>query len=322
MAGAASVSATAARRDDASSVSSVIAATVLALATMITEVDGVLVGHWTDPDARTGCTVVVLPAGTTASGEIRGGAPATREFALLAPERLVTVVDAVVLSGGSAFGLAACEGVVEWLEEQGRGFPTQFGPVPIVVAMSLFDLGVGDPSVRPRAIDGRFAADHASSTAPQMGRLGAGAGATVGKWQGGPARSAGLGTAVHRDGGLVVSALVAVNAAGTVDRGDTLAAIRRGDARPAPRGAPFANTTIGVVATNARLDKLGCHLVAQAAHDGLARAVTPSHLRTDGDGFVAAATGEVEVDPDWVRTLTQLVVADAIDSAVTSPDGQ
>ncbi len=280
------------------------------------------VGHWTDSEARTGCTVVVLPAGTTVSGEIRGGAPATREFALLAPERLVTAVDAVVLSGGSAFGLAACEGVVEWLEQQGRGFPTPFGSVPIVVGMSLFDLGVGDPTVRPRAIDGRFAAEHASSTSPQVGRVGAGAGATVDKWRGGAARTAGLGSAVHRDGGLVVAALVAVNAAGAVDHGETLDAIRRGDARPARAGTPFANTTIGVVATNARLDKLGAHLVAQAAHDGLARAVTPSHLRTDGDGFVAAATGEVEVDLDWVRSLTQLVVADAIDSAVTAPDGQ
>jgi L-aminopeptidase/D-esterase-like protein len=289
---------------------------------MITEVDGVLVGHWTDADARTGCTVVVFPEGTVASGEIRGGAPATREFALLAPERLVATVDAVVLSGGSAFGLAACDGVVEWLEANHRGFPTAFGPVPIVVGMSLFDLGVGDSSVRPRAADGHHAAQVASSSSPQHGPVGAGAGATVDKWQGGPARDAGLGTAVHRDGELVVGALVAVNAAGAVDHGVTLDAIRRGDARPVRTGSPFANTTLGVVVTNAALDKVGCHLVAQAAHDGLARAVTPSHLLTDGDAIVAAATGAVDADLDWVRTVAQLVVADAIESAVTTPGGQ
>ena len=165
--------------------------------------DGVEVGHWTDPDARTGCTVVVLPEATVASGEVRGGAPATRDFALLEPGRLVDHVDAVVLSGGSAFGLAAADGVVDELEAQGRGFPTTAGAVPIVVAMALFDLGVGDASVRPDATAGR-SAFQARTAHVETGSVGAGTGATVGKWRGPQAAiPGGLGAAAvvrRRDG--------------------------------------------------------------------------------------------------------------------------
>ena len=182
-------------------------------------VAGVEVGHWTDAEARTGCTVVVLPPGTVASGEVRGGAPATREFALLAPERLVDCVDAVVLTGGSAFGLAACDGVMEALEAEGRGFAAPHGPVPIVVGMALYDLGVGDPAVRPAATAGRTAAANRSPTVP-TGRVGAGAGATVSKWRGRDrAADAGLGAAVVRRGALTVTALVAANAAGDPNPG-------------------------------------------------------------------------------------------------------
>ena len=151
---------------------------------MITDVADVVLGHWTDLDARTGCTVVLLPEGTVASGEVRGGAPATREFDLLAPERLVSRLDAVVLSGGSAFGLAAADGVMRWCEEQGRGFPTGAGPVPIVVGMSIFDLLVGDPLARPTADHGYLAASGAKAGAHEVGAVGAGAGATIGKWRG------------------------------------------------------------------------------------------------------------------------------------------
>ena len=131
---------------------------------MITDIDGIEVGNWSDIEAKTGCTVILFPEGTTASGEIRGGAPATRDFSLLHPSRLVDHVDAVVLSGGSAYGLAACEGVMDFLEGRGQGFPTSAGKVPIVVGMSLFDLNEGDPSRRPCANDGREAAESASST--------------------------------------------------------------------------------------------------------------------------------------------------------------
>src|SRR4051794_28976622 len=145
---------------------------------MISSVPGVRVGHWTDSEARTGCTAILLPEGTVASGEVRGGAPATREWELLDPQRTVDRVDAVLFCGGSAFGLAAADGAARWLVERGRGFPTPAGPVPIVVAAALFDLAVGDASVRPGPDEGRVACDDARSGADEHGAIGAGAGAT------------------------------------------------------------------------------------------------------------------------------------------------
>ena len=284
-------------------------------------VAGVEVGHWTDAEARTGCTVVVLPPGTVASGEVRGGAPATREFALLAPERLVDCVDAVVLTGGSAFGLAACDGVVEALETEGRGFAAPHGPVPIVVGMALYDLGVGDPAVRPDAAAGRTAAANRSPTVP-TGRVGAGAGATVSKWRGRDrAADAGLGAAVVRRGTLTVAALVAANAAGDPDPGP-LAEITAGtftdwpDPPPSDHSDALANTSLAVVVTNAALDKIGCFWAAQGGHDGLARSFVPAHTRIDGDAVVAAATGEVEATVDDVRLLAVAAVATACQNAV------
>lgn len=270
-------------------------------------IPGVRVGHWTDPVAQTGCTVVLFPAGTVASGEVRGGAPGTREFALLAPEKLVARVDAVVLSGGSAFGLAACDGVVRWCEERGIGFPTPAGPVPIVVGAVLYDLMVGDPGVRPDAAAG-YAACEAASEAFEVGRVGAGTGATVGKWRGEEPRPAGLGAAEESHGDVRVSAVVAVNA-----WGDVLGAERPAPVEPA---VPFGNTTIGVVATNARLDKVQCLLVAQSGHDGLARALEPAHAVSDGDVLVAAATGDVEAPVEVVRLLAARAVERAIRSAL------
>ena len=256
---------------------------------------GVLVGHWSDDAARTGCTVVRLPPGTVAAGEVRGGAPATREFALLHPGALVDHVDAVVLTGGSAFGLASADGVVAALEDDGRGFPTAVGAVPIVVAMALFDLGVGDATVRPGP-DGGRAAYAAATDDPATGRVGAGTGATVGKWRGrDQARPGGLGVASVRSGDVTVAAVVAVNAAGDVVRpeADATAAVVDGSfSWPAPSDTAFTNTTIGVVVTDASLDAAGCRVLAEGAHDGLARAVVPPHMRSDGDAFVAAATGD------------------------------
>lgn len=295
-------------------------------------IDGVGVGHWTDPVARTGCTVVLLPEGAVASGEVRGGAPATREVSLLDPGRLVDRVDAVVLTGGSAFGLACADGVVHRLEAAERGFPTAGGPVPIVVALGLFDLLEGDGSVRPGPPEGAVAYDaaarHAHTDADlELGAVGAGAGATIGKWRGREhARPSGLGGAVLREGELVVAALFAVNAFGDVvapghDIADSVAAARATSVAPVGEGGFGENTTIGVVITNAALDKASCHLVTQRAHDGLARAVVPTHTAFDGDAVVVAATGTlalaaVDDAPVLAVERVRLLAAAATEQAV------
>lgn len=289
---------------------------------MIWEVPGVRVGHWTDPVARTGCTVVLFDPPVVASGEVRGGAPATREFALLDPLATVERIDAVTLSGGSAFGLAATDGVMRFCEARGRGVPTRAGRVPIVVGMSLFDLAVGDAAVRPGPEEGYAACTAAGSS--ELGPVGAGVGATVSSWRGSAAATpGGLVGAVVRRGGLVVAGLVAVNAWGDV-RGHRAERLPWPDL-PATSGAVFGappareHTTIGVVATNAALDKVGCHHVARGAHDGLARALTPPHARSDGDAFVAVATGAVPAPVDLVRALAVEVVDDAIRSLPDHP---
>jgi L-aminopeptidase/D-esterase-like protein len=279
---------------------------------MITDVPGLRVGHWTDRAAATGCTVVLFPEGTVASGEVRGGAPASRETDLLDPTRLVSRLDALLLTGGSAFGLAAADGVMRFCEERGMGVPTPGGAVPIVVGLGLFDLAVGDPAVRPGPDQGYAACETATAGPVELGAVGAGTGATVTDHALGRAQG-GMVSATVRSGELVVSSLVAVNAFGVVDGDDASApdvvgAYAAAGAWP----APYGNTTIGLVATNASLDKVGCHLVAQSAHDGLARAVFPAHTRLDGDAFVAAAVGGVTADVDAVRTLAVHAVAGAI----------
>ncbi|QYG94774.1 P1 family peptidase [Iamia sp. SCSIO 61187] len=279
---------------------------------MITDVGGLAVGHWTDAEARTGCTVVLVPEGTAASAEVRGGAPASRELDLLVPGRLVDRIDAVLLTGGSAFGLAAADGVMGWLEDRGRGFATPAGPVPIVPTLGLFDLAVGSSSIRPGPAEGRFACATASEGAFAHGRVGAGTGATVGKWRGPEhAEPGGLGGATVRSGPLVVAALVAVNAYGSIDA-DGTGLVGVEDALPSVPPAPMGNTTIGVIATNARLDGLGCLVVAQGGHDGLGRAIVPAHTRVDGDALVAVATGEVEARLDHVRLLAVAAVERAV----------
>lgn len=295
----------------------------------VTDVAGLRVGHWTDARAATGCTVVLFPDGTVASGEVRGGSPATREVALLDPTRAVSRLDALVLTGGSAFGLASADGVVRFCEERGLGFPTPAGPVPIVVALGLFDLMTGDPSVRPGPSEGYRACVEAHAGPVPVGPVGAGAGATVAGERAvadetGPVerRPGGLVTAGVRVDDLVVAALVAVNAAGVPGAPDDLALDIARWAPPPAEGGPsldgFGNTTVGLVATNATLDKVSCHLVAQSAHDGLARSVFPAHTRADGDGFVAAAVGGVDAALDTVRTLAVHVVASAIRGLATA----
>jgi L-aminopeptidase/D-esterase-like protein len=291
---------------------------------VLTDIGGVRVGHWTDAEARTGCTVVLLPVGTVASGEVRGGAPGTREWALLDPSRLVQRVDAVALCGGSAFGLAAADGVVRWCEERGVGLPTVGGPVPIVVAAVLFDLAAGDPSVRPGSAEG-YAACVAATAGPfATGAVGAGTGATVAKWRGPDGvQPGGLGTATETgDDGLLVSALIACNAWGEVRGPGTPPARAATNVPPWDEpGGGVTNTTIGVVVTNAKLDKAACYLVAQSGHDGLARALEPVHATVDGDALVAAATGEVDVTPgpaglEVVRALAARAVEAATRAAV------
>ncbi|MCY4035928.1 MAG: P1 family peptidase [bacterium] len=287
---------------------------------------GVLVGHWTDEKACTGCTVVVFPEGTTASGEIRGGAPATRDFALLAPERTVTRLDAVVMSGGSAFGLAAADGVMRWCEEQDRGFETRGGRVPIVVGISLYDLTEGDGSVRPGPDAGYAAARSAADALGALGRVGAGAGATMDKWRGAERRKAGgLGNALLQVGDVLVGALVAVNAAGEVNSGAVQQALADGAYEHQPAyafagpegGEAHTSTTIGVVATNAALDKPDCFRVARSGHSGMARALLPVHTDSDGDALVAAATGAVKADIGLVRLMAAAAVEAAIRSVAT-----
>lgn len=285
-------------------------------------VDGVRVGHWTDEKARTGCTVVDLPAGTVGCYEMRGGAPASREVTVLEPDKTVAQVEAVLLTGGSAFGLAAADGVMRWCEEAGRGVGTPAGPVPIVPAMALFDLAVGDTATRPGAEEGYAAA--AATLGPQVlrGAVGAGCGAMTGQWRGPDGRRpGGLGHAVFTHGDVRVAALVAVNAFGDVDPGgaeiatDALAVLDALGEADHPDAAGREHTTIGVVVTNARLDKTGCRIVAQGAHDGLARALTPPHTRFDGDGLIALATGQI--DPphlDVVRLLALAATATAVRS--------
>ncbi|MFN3339094.1 MAG: P1 family peptidase [Dietzia sp.] len=283
-----------------------------------TRLPGVSIGHWTDPTALTGCTVVLLPEGAVASREVRGGAPATRDLDALAPDKAVTTIDAVLLTGGSAFGLAAAEGVMRFLEEAGRGVPTPGGRVPIVPTLALFDLGIGNSKVRPTADNGYSAAAAATSPRFDVGQVGAGTGAFTSQWRGAEnIRAGGIRYAESTLGDLVVGALCAVNAYGDIDTGGTAVDF---DAvanlvPPFEYASDRVHTTIGVVMTNARLDKTSCFVVAQGAHDGLSRALTPPHTRYDGDGFVSVATGEVAADVDTVRLMALDAVSRAIRSA-------
>ncbi len=295
---------------------------------MITRVSGLRVGHTTNHEALTGCTVVLCPPGTIGSGEVRGGAPGTRETDLLRPGMLVEEVHAVLLTGGSAFGLAAADGVMRYLEEAGVGFDTEVARVPIVPAAVLFDLGVGDPQVRPDA-DAGYAACVAASEGPVAeGSVGAGTGATVAKIRGlSHAMKGGLGTASAEEGDVIVGALVAVNALGEIvdDDGTVLVGARggeeEGDATAGDPEPTAGNTTIGVVATNARLSKERAQLLAIAGHDGLARAIRPSHTIWDGDTLFTLGTGEVEASQALLEELAERAVAEAIRRGVRLAEG-
>jgi len=309
----------------------------------LTAVLGIEVGHHTLAERPTGCTVVLARAGAVAGVDVRGGAPGTRETDLLDPVNTVEQVQAVVLAGGSAFGLDTASGAMRWLEERGLGYPTRAGVVPIVPAAILFDLGLGDPRVRPGAACGYAAAAQASSERVKEGNVGAGAGATVGKLLGAArAMKAGLGSAaIALPDGLVVGALVAVNAVGDVvdpASGRVLAGVRTADGKgladarillrsgglgPAREPTrPGENTTLAVVATNARLTKAQATKVAQMAHDGLARVLFPVHLPSDGDTVFALATGTGgEADVGVVGALAAEALAEAVLRAARRAQG-
>lgn len=297
----------------------------------LTAVGGLKVGHFTLSERPTGCTVVLAEQGAVAGVDVRGAAPGTRETDLLDPVNTVQQVHAIVLSGGSAFGLEAASGVMRFLEERGIGYETRVARVPIVPAAILFDLGVGDARIRPTADCGYRAAQAATAGPVAEGDLGAGAGATVGKLMG-PKRAmkAGIGSAaIALPDGLVVAALVAVNAVGDIidpatgrvvagvrtEDGQALADARelvRSGARSRARGGE--NTTLGVVATNARLTKAEARRMAQMAHDGFARAIAPAHTPGDGDTVFALATGTRAGEPDLL-TIGALA-ADAMAEAI------
>ena len=281
---------------------------------MITRVRGIRVGHSTDLAGLTGCSVVLCPPNTVGSVDVRGGAPGTRETDALRPGTLVQEVHAVLLTGGSAFGLAAADGVERWLEERGVGFDVGVARVPMVPAAVLFDLAVGDPKARPDAAAGYLACDAANDGDVPEGSVGAGTGATVAKnprpdlgWKGG------MGNAAVEDGEVIVAALVAVNALGAIVEDDgTPIAENRGDPDAEPLIWPGANTTLGVVATNAVLSKERAQLLAQAAHEGFTRAIKPSHTIYDGDTVFSLATGEVEASQAQLEEMAARAVAQAI----------
>lgn len=307
----------------------------------ITDISGILVGHAQDGVALTGCTVVIAPPGTVGAVDVRGGAPGTRETDLLSPTMLVQSVDAIMLCGGSAFGLDAASGVMRWLREQQRGFETGVARVPIVPAAVLFDLGIGKP-VWPDASMG-YAACVAATTACAEGNVGAGTGASAGKLRGlAGAMKTGIGTWSERlPDGTTIGALVAANPFGdlcTAD-GQPLAGVRLPDgslpgtttllramlAPPVPGGfsnttsGPLQNTTLAVIATDAILDKAAATRVAQMAHDGLARRVRPVHTPFDGDVVFVLATNQRPAPPlTALGSLAAEVLEHALERAATT----
>lgn len=307
----------------------------------MTAVPGITVGHFTLAERPTGCTVILAADGAVGAVDVRGGAPGTAETDLLAPDNTVERVNAIVLSGGSAFGLAARHGTMQYLAEKKIGYKTGAGVVPIVPSAILYDLSIGSrPDVYPGPDCGYRAAAAAKAGSIEEGNVGAGAGATVGKMLGGGrAMKGGVGSvALVTKDGLIVAAIVAVNAAGSVidprtgkpvagmrtadGRGleDPFALVRRAVLQPPPARE---NTTIGVVVTNARLTKSQALKVTEMAHDGLARAIVPSHTPSDGDTLFTMATGgrQAESNVGTIGALAAEAVSDAVIRAVRMARG-
>ena len=306
----------------------------------LTDVRGLSVGHFTDARRPTGCTVVLTPQGAVAGVDVRGASPGTRETELLSPLNAVEHVHAILLSGGSAFGLDAAGGVMRWLEEQGVGVQVGTVRIPIVPAAILFDLFTGDASIRPDATSGYAACIAAKSSAEAQGNVGAGAGALVGKLFGIPrAMKGGIGSASVCVNGVTVAAMVAVNAVGDVvdpRTGAVVAGARSedglrmvGTTQAILNGEvlqhlmPGGATSIGVVATDAVISKVQANKIAQMAHDGLARSINPVHTLTDGDTLFALGTGKsgLQVHTTVLGTLAAEVVARAVLNAVRAAKG-
>jgi len=314
------------------------------LTNAITDVRGIEVGQAQNDEALTGCTVIICRKGAVAGVDVRGGAPGTRETDLLNPINLVEKIHAIVLAGGSAYGLDAASGVMKYLEENKIGFNTGVARVPIVPSAILYDLSIGQADVRPDSAMGYLAAALASTSTPAEGNAGAGAGASVGKMFGpNLSTKSGVGTAsMDIGGGVIVGALVAVNAWGDVVDpqsneilaglrsgrvgplrvggkeyyADTLAMMKKPTGRNLMKFSARSNTVIGVVATNAKLTKAGATKVAQMAQDGLARTVRPAHTMLDGDTIFALSTGTRKADVTFVGAFAAEVMAQAIIRAV------
>ncbi|MEW6141581.1 MAG: P1 family peptidase [Chloroflexota bacterium] len=300
--------------------------------------EDIKIGHWTDRKAATGCTVILCEKGAVAGVDVRGASPGTRETDLCRPINLVERVHAVLLSGGSAFGLNAAGGVMRYLEERGIGYKTAGGVVPIVPAAVLFDLAIGNPPVRPGPDEAYRACVNARSLWPEEGCTGAGTGAMVGQLFG-PSRAtkSGLGVSVETlSGGVTVLAIVAVNALGDVIDPETnriIAGVRNASGKgfqsvykllkagvTMPSQAP-GHTTIGVIVTNARLNKEQANKVAQMAHDGLARTITPCHTMFDGDTLFALSCGEISADLTTVGAAGAEAMSRAVIRAVSKAKG-
>lgn len=297
----------------------------------ILDVKGIKVGQVQDTEGLTGCTVIICEEGATCGVDVRGSAPGTRETDLLDPINMIQKVHAVVLSGGSAFGLESTCGVSKYLEEHNIGFDVGVAKVPIVVGAVLFDLIVGDPKCRPNIDMGYKACEAATDKELRQGNYGAGCGATVGKIRGPEyCMKGGIGSySIKLENGLVVSALVAVNAFGDIYEDGKLIAGVLDDSKKknlstydilkegfSKGGFSIDNTTIGVVVTNAKLDKAGCKKVSQVAHNGYAKSIFPIHTPHDGDTIFTMATGEIESDITLISSIATEVVEKSVINAI------
>lgn len=300
----------------------------------LTDIKDVLVGHYTDEKNKTGCTAILFPKGAVAGSDVRGGAPGTRETDLTKPGHTVEKIHGICLSGGSAYGLAAAQGVMQALEEKDCGFDVGVAKVPIVCGAVLFDLTYGSAKVRPTQENGYTAAMNAASTERSQGSIGAGTGATVGKFFGLEYQQrSGLGSAcVELPSGVKVAALVAVNALGDIydENGNiikgacengvfknTMESVLKGHKSTVTVGR---NTTIGVIVTNAKLNKEQINRVAMVAHNGYALSIRPVHTMQDGDSIFAAATGELEANVDEICIAAEVAMQRAVINAAVCAD--
>lgn len=303
----------------------------------ITDIKGIIIGQAENPEAGTGCTAIIAEEGIVAGVDVRGGGPATRETDCLRPVNMIEKIHCVMLSGGSAYGLEACDGAMQYLEERGIGFDVGVARVPIVCGCSLFDLTVGSSSIRPDKAMGYEACKNACGKSPKQGNHGAGTGASVGKYLGiNNYMKSGIGHYAVQVGEVQCGAIVAVNALGDVidtDSHKIIAGLLNDehtefidtnkimfDEISSGRDVWKGNTTIGCIITNAKLTKAQCNKLAATAHNGYAKAIRPVHTSADGDAIFALAAGDAEVSPDILGALATEVMAKAINNAVRNAE--